>query len=81
MKMEQIMAVSLDSILGEAMKLPPVEKTSLIEKLLSGFEFSGRAETDRLWAEEAESRLDAYNKGKLKARPVQEVINEINQHK
>jgi putative addiction module component (TIGR02574 family) len=64
-------------ILSEALELPPVERAELVEEIMSSFDFPAHAEIDALWASEAEDRIDAYEKGKLKARPADEVIRSI----
>ena len=49
-------------ILVEALKLPPVERAELVENLLTSFEFQSRKTIDALWAEEAEDRIDAFER-------------------
>ena len=53
-------------IIKEALSLKPVEKAELVDQLLSSLDKSDK-EIDELWAKEAESRIEAYEKGKLKA--------------
>ena len=65
------------TILKEALLLSPIERAELIENLLSSFNFPDREEIDRLWAEEAERRLEAYEKGETEAIPIEEVFKEI----
>ena len=72
------MAVS-DEILKEALTLNPVQKAELVDKLLSSLD-KPDAEIDELWAKEAESRIDAYEKGKLKAVSLARIIHKINHH-
>lgn len=62
---------------NEALKLGPIEKAELIERLLTSFDEGRRKEIDALWAEEAESRIDAFEDGKLAASPAQEVFKRI----
>lgn len=62
-----------EQILKEAAALGPSEKARLIDQLISSLDRPD-AEIDRLWAEEAESRLEAYEKGKLKAAPLEKVL-------
>jgi putative addiction module component (TIGR02574 family) len=64
-------------ILSDALELPPVERAELVEEIMSSFDFPARAEVDALWAREAEDRIDAYEKGKLKARSAGEIIESI----
>ena len=54
-------------ILKKAIHLEPTEKAKLVEHLITSL--------DKLWAEEAESRLDAYKQGKLKAVSLDEVLS------
>ena len=64
---------SAREILKEALNLEPVEKAELIDKLLSSLDKPDR-ELDELWAKEAESRIDAYEQGKIKAVTLKEVL-------
>lgn len=66
------MAGSAD-ILKEALKLPATERAELIDGLLSSLDEPDR-NLDRLWAKEAEDRIDAYEQGQIKALTIQEVI-------
>lgn len=64
-------------ILAKARKLPPSERASLVEKLLSSFEFPSRKKIDELWAKEAESRIEAYNHGAINSIPAKKVFGKI----
>lgn len=66
-----------EQILAEALTLPPRERAEMIEKLLSSFDFVSRSEIDALWAQEAESRIDAYERGEISAIPAKEVFEKI----
>ena len=68
------MSENIEKLLSEALELPPVERAELIEKLLSSFEFPSRKTIDALWANEAESRIDAYDKGEIGAIPAKDVF-------
>lgn len=63
-----------NEILKEAMLLSPMEKAELVDKLISALDRPDAA-LDKLWADEAESRLEAYKKGELKAVSVEEVLS------
>ena len=63
-----------EEILKEAISLSPSEQAKLVEHLIS-FLDKPDPELDKLWAEEAESRLDAYNRGDLKAVSLDEVLS------
>jgi len=62
-----------NNILKEALILKPSQKAELIDKLLSTLDKPDR-EIDELWAKEAEDRIDAYDRGKIKAIPLEKVL-------
>ncbi|HEX7026301.1 MAG TPA: addiction module protein [Gammaproteobacteria bacterium] len=66
------MAISRE-ILEQAMALSPAEKAELVDKLIWSLD-KPDSELDKLWAEEAESRLAAYKRGDLKAVSVEEAL-------
>jgi putative addiction module component (TIGR02574 family) len=68
-------------ILAEALKLPPVERAELVEDLLSSFEFQSRGTIDALWAQEAEDRIDAFERGEMSTIPAKEVFAEIEKNR
>lgn len=61
-------------ILKEAIQLEPTEKVKLVDQLITSLDKPDK-DIDKLWAEEAESRLDAYKQGKLKAVSLEEVLS------
>lgn len=71
------MSTSNEQILKEALALPLQERAELVEQLLATFQSPADPHIDELWAREAEDRLDAYDRGELKAVPAQEVFNRI----
>jgi putative addiction module component (TIGR02574 family) len=66
-----------EQVLTQALELPPVERAELVEQLLASFEFPLRSTIDSLWAKEAEDRIDAYDRGEIKAIPAKEVFAKI----
>jgi len=64
-------------ILAEALNLPPIERAEMVEELLSSFEFPSRKTIDELWSQEAESRIDAYERGEITAIPAKKVFEKI----
>jgi len=56
-------------VANDALSLPPKSRAKLAEKLLESLDDPKQKEIDRLWAEEAEDRIDAYERGDLKAIP------------
>lgn len=49
------------------------ERAQLIDELISTLDKPDK-EIEKLWAIEAEDRIDAYNQGKLKAVSLEEVL-------
>lgn len=68
-------------ILAEALELPPVERAELVENLLTSFEFQSRGKIDALWAEEAEYRIDAFERGEMAVIPARDVFKEIEKNR
>jgi putative addiction module component (TIGR02574 family) len=64
-------------ILADALALPPTERASLVEEILSSFDFPSRQEVDQLWANEVEDRIDAYDRGEMHSHPAEEVFDRI----
>ena len=71
------MSPQADRVLLDALKLSPIERAELIEKLLASFSFPDRKAIDELWAAEAEDRIDAYERGEIKSRTAAEVFARI----
>jgi putative addiction module component (TIGR02574 family) len=64
-------------VLLDALKLSPVERAELVERILASFSFPERQNIDDLWAAEVEERIDAYESGELKSTPAAEVFAQI----
>ncbi|GAB6057869.1 addiction module protein [Desulfonatronum parangueonense] len=64
---------SISTIFNEALSLKPSEKVQLIELLISALDESDK-DTAQLWSKEAESRVDAYDQGKICAVSLQKVL-------
>ena len=61
-------------IFEKALSLKPLEKAELADKLLSSLDQPDPV-LNELWAKEAESRLDAYEQGKLKTVSLEQVLS------
>lgn len=70
-----------NQLLAESLKLSPVERAELVENILSSFEFNSREKIDALWAQEAESRIDALERGELTTISAEEVFKKIEKPK
>jgi putative addiction module component (TIGR02574 family) len=66
--------ITAEQVLEEATLLKPVEQAQLVDHLLSMLDHPDQ-ELDKMWAEEAESRLDAYKNGHLKAVSLEKVLS------
>ena len=73
------MSPNSEQILNEALALPPIERAELVEQLLSSFDFPVREEIDTRWAQEAEDRIGAFERGDLKSKSVRQVFDTIDQ--
>lgn len=70
------MTVKAEQVLVDALSLPPGQRAELAERLFSSLEIS-QDELDRLWAQEADSRIDAYERGQIKTISAQQVFKNI----
>jgi putative addiction module component (TIGR02574 family) len=60
-------------VLEVALKLSPQERATVVDQILSSLDLPDKY-TDDLWRKEVEDRLAAYNKGEIKAIPLDEVL-------
>ena len=58
------------------MKEPINERAELAERLFSSLDIS-QYKIDKLWAKEAEDRINAFERGKIKTVTAKEVFNKI----
>ena len=63
----------LAETLKNALSLDVHDRATLAERLLASLEQLTEEEADRLWAEEAQRRLEEYRAGRAKAVPAEEV--------
>jgi putative addiction module component (TIGR02574 family) len=63
-----------DKLLKEALVLPIQEKSDLIEELIKSLD-KPDPEIDELWKKESESRIDAYEAGKISSVSVHEAVS------
>ena len=71
------MTLQAKQIFKKALLLSPIEKAELIERVFRSFDYSGKTDFDALWAQEAEARINAFEKGKLKAVSAKKVFKKI----
>ncbi|MBF0541820.1 MAG: addiction module protein [Nitrospirae bacterium] len=70
--------ITVQTIFKDALSLNPVERAELIDKLYHSLDISPDDKIDSQWAVEAESRIDAYNDGLIKADSADSVFKRIN---
>lgn len=73
------MTAVAEKIMETALELPPVDRAELIERLFVSFDPAPNSKIDEAWATEVESRIDAFDAGKIKASPVDDVFNRISE--
>lgn len=64
-------------VLEDALSLPLAERAEVIDLLLASLDSCPNRKVDELWGQEAEDRIDAYDRGEIKAIPASEVFNAI----
>lgn len=69
-----------EKLIEQALNLPAEERAAVAERLLTSLE-PELSSIDLLWAQEAEDRLDSYERGEIKAIPAEEVFNSIKNRK
>jgi len=67
------MAITCETIVNEALALPPAERVAVIDKLLSSLDEADQ-KLDALWAKEAEARLDAFDRGEIRGIPLEDIL-------
>ena len=72
------MTTATQAILKQALSLDPVERAELIEELFHSFDKAPDRKIDALWAEESESRINAYDAGQICADSAKTVFGRIN---
>ena len=72
--------MGVEAIFSAALSLPAENRAALAAKLLESLE-EDRADIEAAWVAEAESRLQAYDEGRLKATPIDEVLSSLRSKK
>lgn len=71
------MSTSAEKVLQDALNLPPQDRAEVLERLLATFQEAPDPELDKLWGQEAEDRLAAYDRGELGGVSAEEVFTRI----
>ena len=75
------MSTLKEEIFTKALSLSPIERAELIENLITSFDFPSRKSIDELWGKEAESRIDAFERGEIEAVSASDVFEKIENRK
>lgn len=62
-------------VLEKALSLPETERAELVDRLLASLDREAGRNHDALWAREAEGRIDAFERGEIKAVSGDEALN------
>jgi putative addiction module component (TIGR02574 family) len=61
------------SIVEAALNLTPEEREEIADQLWRSLDVESSAEIDAAWAEEADRRYQAYKRGEVKAKSLEEI--------
>jgi putative addiction module component (TIGR02574 family) len=75
------MSANAQKILQQALNLPPEDRAEVLEHLLATFQEPPDPELNKLWAQEAEDRLAAYDRGELGSLSAEEVFARIDRQR
>ncbi len=64
-------------LLQEALSLPPDERAEIAERLLSSLDTPTDRGIEAMWAEEAEDRLDALERGDIKTVAARQALDQV----
>ena len=65
--------MSINELLEQALTLNVNERTKLIDELFKSIDKPDE-EIEKIWADEADKRLEAYRKGEIKAVPMEDIF-------
>ena len=71
------MAVALEKVVDEALLLPADARIGLVEKIIESLNLPTRQEIDKIWAEEAEKRIQQIDQGEVDLIPGEDVFSKI----
>jgi len=75
------MSAQRAKVLEDALSLSPAERAELVDELLASLDSPARRRIDQLWAQEAEGRLDAFDRGEIKTVSAKQVFEELDRRK
>ena len=72
-----VMAGSIETLVSEAMQLPPDQRLTLAHRILSSVEPVASSEIDAAWDAEIRERIARYDAGGVRSIPAAEVFAEV----
>ena len=66
-----------DQILQDALSLPAAERIVLVERVLASLDSLLRKDIDKLWGQECEHRIDAFERGNIPTAPAKDVFGDV----
>ena len=66
-----------EKVYEEALALPADSRVDLVQRLLSSLNLPVQGEIDKLWAEEAENRIEQIDKGDVALIPGEKVFERV----
>ena len=64
-------------ILEGALSLPAAERIALVERLIASLDSLAREDIDRLWGQECEDRIEAFERGEIPTAPAKDVFGNV----
>jgi putative addiction module component (TIGR02574 family) len=71
------MSGSIETIIAEAVRLPPEQRLTVAHRILSSVEPEPSTETDALWEDEIRDRIARYDAGQMQSIPATEVFSDL----
>ncbi len=69
--------LAIEQILNEISPMQPLEKIKLVDKILNSLELPNK-EINKIWQEEAEKRIKAYDKGEISSISAKNLFKKYN---
>ena len=73
------MSVRSQSVIADALALPPLERAKLIDRLYQSLRSEREMKIESAWAHESERRIDAYLAGHVDTVPYERIKRQISQ--
>lgn len=62
-----------EQLVADALALPPLERALLVDRVLDSLD-KADPKVDAAWSSECEARIDAYERGELRAVPLHDAL-------